>query len=651
MNPEIILEDYKLFNLLGKGNFGEVYLTKKGNDPKYLASKRLDLKIINPSVKQYLDNEIEIMKQLNHPNIIHLVDFYQSSKHYYVIMEYCNGGTLTQCLHKRRKPFPIDVIQHITRQIVEGLKYIHSKRIIHRDLKLDNILVNFKDREDKNNLNLLAAEIKIIDFGLSKLLNENELADSIAGSPINMDPLILRKYNNAGGYEKLKGYDEKVDIWSLGTMVYEMVTGKALYSATTLKELTAKVEKGDYYLPTNMNLSKEFISFINGMLQYNGEKRLSAEELSKHDFLVKNISEFTTANLYPILDKIDGNNLVINSKKNSTISQMFGGKKEEENYPEWEAYINGLLAEYKAAKEYFRKNNLPNQEKIANHAYIKIQKIKVQYDLKNYSYLKSLPTPITQEFIYGYSTEKRNQKYNDILSKVINDKIKLEAKLKSYDKNAIQFNEEIKLEYEQALAQLEVYKNNVIKVENTLNKIWSPAPEYTKETKEHNIEKECTNNILKLEIKKVNSIKESINLTVELKYKEIILHNKKLNLNKNNNYSDIWKWTISAKDWVNIDDFYIKIVKDCDGVNNTSIIKAKINIGKVKNGKGITCNNILSQGNEENKDIINTTVIPEIFEGKKYFVKKREEIVNIKIYPEFNGKSPDTKNIPNFIVD
>ena len=168
MLPQIIIKDYKLFNVIGKGSFGEVYLTKKGDNPEYFATKRIDSKYLkNPFTKKYLINEISILKELNHPNIIRLIDFIQSSNHSNVIMEYCNGGSLSQILEQYGKPFPIEIIQYFMRQIVDGLKYINSKNIIHRDIKLDNILVNFKTIEDKNNLNLLSSEIKIIDFGLS----------------------------------------------------------------------------------------------------------------------------------------------------------------------------------------------------------------------------------------------------------------------------------------------------------------------------------------------------------------------------------------------------------------------------------------------------------------------------------------------------
>ena len=637
------LKDYILFNLIGKGSFGEVYLTQKKNNAEYLATKRLDLKQLNPIILKYLNNEISIMRKLNHPNIIRLVDLYKTPNHYYVIMEYCNGGSLSQSLQKYGKPFPVEIVQYFMRQIVNGLKYIHFNRIIHRDLKLDNILLNYKNIEDKNNFNLLASEVKIIDFGLATTLQPNALANTAAGSPINMDPCILKKYNKAGGYDKLQGYNEKADIWSLGTICYEMLTGKCLFNVHNLEELKEKVEIGNYNLPTNINLTKELISFINGMLQYNGDLRLSADELSKHDFLVKNINEFTPANLEGISYKINGINLIINSKENNTISEMFNIKKK--GNPQWDAYIIGLFNEYKCAKEYFKKNNLTKQELNTNNLYLKIQNIKTQYELGNLAYMKSLPEPITPEFIYGYSKEERDKKYNEVLSKYVNDKNQLETKINSYNKDILKFNNELKLEYEKDISDLEVYKNNIKELECNLNNVWVPAPEYIKECKTCNEGKIYNCNLLKLEIKKVDNKKENLNLLITLKYKEINVFNKEVKLNNENNYNEKWTWTINAKDWMNMDNFFLKIENDKNASINKKPIKIKVNIGKVKNGKGITFNSLIS---EENKEIINITIIPVLLEGKKYVDNVKKDMVNIKIYPAFQGKSPATKNIPNF---
>ena len=321
--------NYTLYKLLGKGSFGEVYLTTKKNCNIILATKKLDKKQTDrPSIKKYFDNEISIMRELNHPNIIKFHELLASKSHYYVVMEYCNGGDLTGCLRKYKsiyhRPFSEEIVQYLMRQIIEAIKVIHSHKIIHRDIKLDNILVSFENDYDKNNVNMMKAQIKIIDFGLATKLGTALLTYTALGSPVNMDPIILKKYNKAGGYEQLQGYNEKADIWSLGTVFYELLTGEALFKVKDMKELVNKVEKGVYTIPTNMNFSKESLAFLNSMLQYDANKRLSAEELSNHFFLSKNISDFSQVDLNILSTKIDDNGLLnINVRQNETIFEAF----------------------------------------------------------------------------------------------------------------------------------------------------------------------------------------------------------------------------------------------------------------------------------------------------------------------------------------
>ena len=334
----IAINDYKLIKKIGEGSFGEVYLTVKGNNPKQYAAKRLSLiKTNHPTFKKYLQNEIIIMKEMNHQNIVHLYDLFVTKTHYYFIMDYCNGGSLNDLLSdyklKFGKPFSQEIIQYLMIQIVDGLKYIHSLKIIHRDLKLDNILVHFDNPADKYKLNILTCKIKIIDFGLVTKLTPNKLAETAAGSPIYMDPTILKKYNRAGGYEKLQGYNEKADIWSLGIICYQMLTGNTLFNVDNLEQLIQKVEEGNYSIPLDFALSKEIISFLNLMLQYNSDIRASAEDLSKHDFLTKNIKYFQKVDFNKISKKISGKELVINYKDNDTIYRLFNRNtvKNEEN--------------------------------------------------------------------------------------------------------------------------------------------------------------------------------------------------------------------------------------------------------------------------------------------------------------------------------
>ena len=256
---------YKLFKLLGSGSFGEVYLTEKEGFPELFATKVINLnKNTSKKLLKYLNYELSIMKELNnHPNIIRFYDTFNSPHHCYVVMEYCNGGSLSDCLKKYGKPFPQEIIQYFMRQIVNGLKYIHSKRIIHRDIKMDNILIKYKNKEDLQNFRLLKSEIKIIDFGLATKLGPDGYAYTFIGSPINMDPHILEGYNEDGKFEKLQKYNEKADIWSLGTICYQMLTGDTVFKVDNFQELIHAARAGIYHIPVEliyfMNILKLYI--------------------------------------------------------------------------------------------------------------------------------------------------------------------------------------------------------------------------------------------------------------------------------------------------------------------------------------------------------------------------------------------------------
>ena len=313
------IEDFSLGKCIGQGSFGEVYLTtRKGYDKLYATKKISKQKIEVPSIKKHFLDEIEILKTLNHKNIIKLETIRQSQNNFYIICEYYNGGGLYDCLKQYKirygRPFPENIVQHFMRQIIDALVYLHQRKIIHRDLKLENLLINYESEEDKNNFNLLKAEVKIIDFGFATKLNGANLRYSILGSPINMDPILLTKLNNQN-ISYLIGYDEKADIWSLGTVCYEMVTGELLFQVQNITQLVQRVEMGIYHIPSY--LSQEIASFLQSMLQYLGKDRLSAVELSSHPFLTKNVNEFQKIDLSNPNNKFDNFGLIVNIKKSN----------------------------------------------------------------------------------------------------------------------------------------------------------------------------------------------------------------------------------------------------------------------------------------------------------------------------------------------
>ena len=297
MNLYQTLGDLTCVKFLGNGCFGEVFLYQQNKTNNIYAVKMIDKSRAKHSKNyKYLVSELQILKKLNHPNIAKLIKVIDNETqiHLLLVMEYCNGGSLLECLEKFKlkynMPFTEEIVQYLTRQIVDALVYIHGNNIIHRDLKSENIMVHFDNKEDKENLNMMKARIKIIHFGLSKVLSSsNGFATSLVGTPIYEDPKILKAQLNLNNDLKNFQYSKEADIWSLGCICFEMIKGDKVFEASSYRSLINKIEKGNYKLP--QSVSREFISFLYSMLQFEGQKRLTARQLDK-SFLRKSIKEF-----------------------------------------------------------------------------------------------------------------------------------------------------------------------------------------------------------------------------------------------------------------------------------------------------------------------------------------------------------------------
>ena len=322
-----IIDNLILEQPLGKGSFGQVYLSRFKDDNTIYATKVYNReKLEGTEAMKYLTDEIVIMNELQHPNIVKFADVKKTKKHFYIVMEFCNGGELEKALEKYQlkygKPFSEEIVQHLMRQIIDAFRYIHSKNIMHRDIKLENILIHFDNPQDKENLNMMKAKIKIIDFGFARKIDKNTLATTTIGNPINMSPLLLRKLTSQGKLRQL-GYDQKADIWSLGAICYQMLIGKCAFDADDMDDLVNKIEEGKYKVPTS--LSTEVVSFLNGMLQYDPKQRLTSEELYNHQFLRNNVKDFHKLDLTQVSDKVKDGKLVMETKKekNRTIWSVF----------------------------------------------------------------------------------------------------------------------------------------------------------------------------------------------------------------------------------------------------------------------------------------------------------------------------------------
>ena len=317
----MIVEDLTLIKQIGKGSFGEVFITSKAGTKELFATKKVKKSMVTAEkVKKYFNNELFILKNVNHPNIVKLYDIKQTLNNFYLVFDLCNGGGLSNCLERYKKkhdgkPFPENIVQHLMKQIVSGMKYLHNKKILHRDIKLDNILVKFETDEDKDNDNYFKATIKIIDFGFARYLENDSLAQSILGSPINMDPKILMKMRKIENNQSF-GYDQKADIWSLGTVCYELLIGAPPFDASSYDDLVSKLQKGSYKIPNQLNLSKQSISFINAMLQFDPQQRYDINQLAAHEFLNKDCNSFDKMNLTKAQNDshISGNNIILTAK-------------------------------------------------------------------------------------------------------------------------------------------------------------------------------------------------------------------------------------------------------------------------------------------------------------------------------------------------
>jgi serine/threonine protein kinase len=324
----MIVEDLTLLEKIGKGSFGEVHLTRKKNCIQLFATKKVPKNLVlQEKIKRYFNNEIYILKNVDHPNIIKLYEIKQTINNFYLVFDYCNGGGLSNCLqaymNKFGKPFSEEIVQHIMRKVLSGLHYLHKNKILHRDLKLDNILVHFPSEEDKKGINMLNAEIKIIDFGFARYLQNDELAQSVLGSPFTMDPQILQKLKKIDSKEDF-GYDEKADIWSLGTIAYELLIGVPPFDANSYDELLDKISKGLYSIPNSLKLSKQSISFLNGLLQYDPKQRLGVDELIYHEFLTLDANKFEKVDLNKLSKEYSNTkDLVLSTKDNKYLWFLF----------------------------------------------------------------------------------------------------------------------------------------------------------------------------------------------------------------------------------------------------------------------------------------------------------------------------------------
>ena len=268
-------EDYKKLNFIGEGSFASVYRVQNRITESIRA-----MKIITKSStcseedEQEIINEINILRTLDHPNVLKIFEFYSDKNSYSIVTELCSGGELFQEIVDKG-PFNENYSAYVMFQILSAINYCHNMKVIHRDLKPENILI--VDR-DKNNY----PRIKICDFGTSKMFEKGAVQKKLVGSSYYIAPEVLKKR-----------YDEKCDVWSCGVILYILLSGRPPFGGDSDKEIMDNVTMGKYDLQTNPfdKATKNCKDLIQKLLFMEPKKRISAQDALNHPWFKENKSK------------------------------------------------------------------------------------------------------------------------------------------------------------------------------------------------------------------------------------------------------------------------------------------------------------------------------------------------------------------------
>ena len=266
--PNTDLNFYKYGRVIGRGAFGKVNIGLNILTGRIVAIKSFNKKnLVSESAKNKILYETNLMRGLYHPSVTKILETFECEKYMLIIMEYISGGNLQNFVKKRRKLCE-KTAKILFRQIIQGIRYIHSRGIVHRDIKLENILL------DLNNI------IKICDFGVGKLIKPNTILKDQCGTPVYMAPEILK----GNGY---KGFP--VDIWSAGVALYIMLSGTLPFNKDKEHDLEYAI------LNNNMkeikDISEEGNDLLKNILEKDPNKRYTCNQILEHPWLNSNLND------------------------------------------------------------------------------------------------------------------------------------------------------------------------------------------------------------------------------------------------------------------------------------------------------------------------------------------------------------------------
>lgn len=257
-----LVDDYKIVKQLGSGGFGQVFLLEDKETGWERCGKLIRRDSLSAFESEDIMNEIETLSKMDHPNIVKIICYYLTEEHIFIVSEYLDGGELFDRIVKNKRFSEVNAAPFMA-QILSALAYLHKNKIVHRDVKPENIV--FETQEED-------AVLKLIDFGNSRKVTENEKLKSRLGTLYYLAPEVLEQ-----------SYDVKCDIWSAGVVLFIMIYGSPPFSGKNSQEVLQKIRKGYVTYPTrDYAVSNEVRALLSLMLNRNPENRPPAEALLQH---------------------------------------------------------------------------------------------------------------------------------------------------------------------------------------------------------------------------------------------------------------------------------------------------------------------------------------------------------------------------------
>ena len=339
LEPEPKITDFTISKELGAGSFGHVYLVTHKKTKANYAIKAIDKRNkSNIEEKPYFRREVEVMYKIHHPNVVKLYGHFEDNNYCYFIMEYIPKGNVFGLIPQdKKKRVSTQLVASLIKDVISAVYFLHNMNppIIHRDIKPENVLLT----------DTLAA--KLTDFGWSNYIQEDEKRTTVCGTPIYLAPEIIKE----------KGHDEKVDIWCIGVLLFELATGSVPFPGNDIETLENNILKLKIQWPKDINL--DIKNLIMKILKLDPKARISLSDMMQHHFITKYFPDSTQYLIKPndnakyrpfIVSKDDPNNWDPIIHENNNIKEEKNEKKEKS--PEKEKVPTDNKSKRKEIKEY-----------------------------------------------------------------------------------------------------------------------------------------------------------------------------------------------------------------------------------------------------------------------------------------------------------